>query len=130
MCNQSKNFPYKSNKNKKNLKLSTKLARWVQTRPWMRATIKIYPKYQRRDALNSTRDQILIEKFKTLSNKSQLIKLVLNHIIPLGHWTYEEHYSFLKFIEENRELFLTSTQKKLNRVFKLMSKLIPSRTAC
>ncbi|CAD8096031.1 unnamed protein product [Paramecium sonneborni] len=47
-----------------------------------------------------------------------------------GHWTNEEHYKYLKFVRQHKELFQTSVQKKLNRVFKMMSIEIPTRTAC
>ncbi|KAM3133751.1 hypothetical protein pb186bvf_014160 [Paramecium bursaria] len=76
---------------------------------------------EQRDAKNSQKHETVRQIKKVHAQQIQNKR---------GHWTNEEHYKYLKFVRQHKDLFENSTQKKLNRVFKMMSMEIPSRTAC
>ncbi|CAD8181057.1 unnamed protein product [Paramecium pentaurelia] len=77
---------------------------------------------------NEDNQDKLLQKVETVRQvKKSNSQIIQNR---RGHWTNEEHYKYLKFVRQHKELFQTSVQKKLNRVFKMMSIEIPTRTAC
>ena len=50
-------------------------------------------------------------------------------IIYLGHWTKQEHLSYLDFVRNHESILRSKYDKKSKKIFKLMSQFIPTRTA-
>ncbi|CAK60173.1 unnamed protein product (macronuclear) [Paramecium tetraurelia] len=46
-----------------------------------------------------------------------------------GHWTKQEHLSYLEFVKSHESILRSKYDKKSKKIFKLMSQFIPTRTA-
>ena len=46
----------------------------------------------------------------------------------VGHWSKEEHEQYLEFVNNHYDILKSKYDKKSKKIFKLMSKHIPSRT--
>ncbi|CAD8118661.1 unnamed protein product [Paramecium sonneborni] len=46
-----------------------------------------------------------------------------------GHWTKQEHLTYLEFVRNHESILKSKYDKKSKKIFKLMSQFIPTRTA-
>ncbi|CAD8092873.1 unnamed protein product [Paramecium sonneborni] len=60
--------------------------------------------------------------------KRKHIKKSHNPQFNTGHWSAQEHQVYLNFLEQHREVMESSELKKTNKIFKLMSDIIKSRS--
>ncbi|CAD8083200.1 unnamed protein product [Paramecium sonneborni] len=60
--------------------------------------------------------------------KRKHIKKSHNPQFNNGHWSAQEHQVYLTFLQQHREVMESSELKKTNKIFKLMSDIIQSRS--
>ncbi|CAD8184342.1 unnamed protein product [Paramecium pentaurelia] len=60
--------------------------------------------------------------------KRKHIKKTHNPQFNTGHWSAQEHQVYLNFLQQHREVMESSELKKTNKIFKLMSDIIKSRS--
>ncbi|CAD8077180.1 unnamed protein product [Paramecium primaurelia] len=60
--------------------------------------------------------------------KRKHIKKSHNPLFNNGHWSAQEHQVYLTFLQQHRDVMESSELKKTNKIFKLMSDIIKSRS--
>ncbi|CAD8112135.1 unnamed protein product [Paramecium sonneborni] len=53
---------------------------------------------------------------------------ILNPTQNTGHWSQQEHQTYLDFLQQHKEIMESQDQKKSNKIFKQMSDIIGSRS--
>ncbi|CAD8096194.1 unnamed protein product [Paramecium sonneborni] len=70
------------------------------------------------------------KKYSNIHNKKKINKeLELNNKHNCGHWTPEEHQTYVEFLEKHHTSTMQNQQnRKNNKIFKLMSEIIGTRS--
>ncbi|CAK70396.1 unnamed protein product (macronuclear) [Paramecium tetraurelia] len=70
------------------------------------------------------------KKYSSVSIKKKINKeLELNNKHNSGHWTPEEHQTYVEFLEKHHDTTMQNQQnRKNNKIFKLMSEIIGTRS--
>ncbi|CAD8207916.1 unnamed protein product [Paramecium pentaurelia] len=53
---------------------------------------------------------------------------IVNPSQNTGHWSQQEHQTYLDFLQQNQQIMESQDQKKSNKIFKQMSEIIGSRS--
>ncbi|CAD8200840.1 unnamed protein product [Paramecium octaurelia] len=71
-----------------------------------------------------------VKKYSNVSIKKKINKeLELNNKHNSGHWTPEEHQTYVEFLEKHHDTTMQNQQnRKNNKIFKLMSEIIGTRS--
>ncbi|CAD8207275.1 unnamed protein product [Paramecium octaurelia] len=74
--------------------------------------------------LNQPIQQVSTVPIRRKNKKRQ----ILNPSLNTGHWSQQEHQTYLDFLQQHKEIMESQDQKKSNKIFKQMSEIIGSRS--
>ncbi|CAK84794.1 unnamed protein product, partial (macronuclear) [Paramecium tetraurelia] len=70
-----------------------------------------------------------IQPVSTVHNRRKNKKRqIVNPTQNTGHWSQQEHQTYLDFLQQHKQIMESQDQKKSNKIFKQMSELIGSRS--